>query len=64
MTFSVANRTVHFSKPHLPRFIDEVKLEGLRIGEASIDLKVQRISTGVTVEVLDSHREPRIELDV
>jgi glycogen debranching enzyme len=64
MTFSVANRTVHFSKPHLPRFINEVKLEGLRIGEASIDLKVQRISTGVTVEVLDSHREPRVELDV
>jgi glycogen debranching enzyme len=64
MTFSVANKTVHFWKPHLPSFIDEIRLEGLQIGEASMDLKVQRISTGVMVEVLHSQGGPRVELDV
>ncbi len=63
MTFSVANKTIHFSKPHLPSFIDEITLEGLRIGEASMDLKVRRGSTGITVEVLASDEEPRVEFD-
>lgn len=64
MTFSVANKTVRFSKPHLPSFLDEIKLEGLRIRDASMNLKVRRSSTGVRVEVLDSDREARVEFDV
>ena len=63
MTFSVANKTIHFSKPHLPNSIDEIRLSGLQIGDANIDLKVQRVSSGVAVEVLDSHGGPKVELD-
>ena len=63
MTFSVANKTVHLSKPRLPNTIDEIKLAGLRIGKATMDLKVHRISSGVAAEVLDSHGEPRVELE-
>lgn len=63
MTFSVANKTVRLSKPRLPNTIDEIKLAGLRIGSATMDLEVHRISTGVVAEVLDSHGEPRVELE-
>lgn len=63
MTFSVAGTTVHFSKPHLPSFIDEIKLAGLRIGDASMDLRIHRTSRGVNVEVLDSHGNCRVELE-
>ena len=63
MTFSVDNKTVHLSKPYLPSFIDEIQLAGLRIGNATMDLKVHRISSGVAAEVLDSHGEARVELE-
>ena len=62
MTFSVDNKTVHLSKPYLPSFIDEIQLAGLRIGNATMSLKVHRISSGVAAEVLDSHGEARVEL--
>jgi glycogen debranching enzyme len=63
MTFSVDNKTVHLSKPYLPSFIDEIQLVALRIGNATMDLKVHRISSGVAAEVLDSHGEARVELE-
>jgi hypothetical protein len=62
MSFSAADKTVHLSTPHLPNSIDEIKLAGLRIGNATMDLKVHRTSSGVAAEVLDSHGEPRVEL--
>ena len=62
MSFSVASKTVHLSKPHLPNSIDEIKLAGLRIGNATLDLKVHRTSSGVAAVVLDSHGDPRVEL--
>lgn len=63
MTFSVANKTVHLSNPRLPDTIDEIKLAGLRIGNATMDVKVYRISSGVAAEMLDSHGEARLELE-
>jgi glycogen debranching enzyme len=63
MTFSVASKTVHFSKPHLPGFIDEIKLTGLRIGDAGMELKVHRVSGGVNVEVMDRRGECGVEVD-
>jgi glycogen debranching enzyme len=63
MTFSVANKTVHFVKPHLPESIDQINLAGLRIGNATMDLKVHRTSSGLAAEVLDSRGEPRVELE-
>jgi glycogen debranching enzyme len=63
MTFSVASKTVHFSKPHLPGFIDEIKLTGLRIGDAAMELKVHRVSRGVKVEVMDRRGECGVEVD-
>jgi glycogen debranching enzyme len=63
MTFSVDNKTVHLSNPYLPSFIDEIQLVGLRIGNATMDLKVHRSSSGIAAEVLDSHGEARVELE-
>jgi glycogen debranching enzyme len=63
MTISVASKTVHFSKPHLPAFIDEIKLAGLRIGGAAMDLKVHRVPRGIDVEVMGKCGECQVELD-
>jgi glycogen debranching enzyme len=63
MSFSVADKTLHLSKPHLPPTIDEIKLADLRIGNTTMDLKVHRNSGGITAEILHSHGEPRLELE-
>jgi glycogen debranching enzyme len=64
MTFSVADKTVRLSKPHLPNNIDEITLAGLRIGNATMDLKVHRSPRGVVAEVQDSRGDPRVELEI
>lgn len=63
ISFSVSKKTIQFSKPYLPDFIDEIKLTGLQIGDAEIDLRVYRNSSGIAWEMPDSHGEMRVELD-
>ena len=63
LSFSVGSKTVHLSKPHLPSFIDDIELKGLRIGEASMDLKIRRMANGLTVEALDSRGQSHVELN-
>jgi glycogen debranching enzyme len=62
ISFSVDKKTVYVSKPHLPHFIDDITLASLRIGDAAIDIKIHRTSTGVVVDVLNGHGDLRVEL--
>jgi glycogen debranching enzyme len=45
---------IRMRNPHLPAFLDEVVLRKLRLGEASLDVKVRRHRGDVSVEVLES----------
>ncbi|HZS64119.1 MAG TPA: amylo-alpha-1,6-glucosidase [Xanthobacteraceae bacterium] len=45
---------IRMRNPHLPVFLDEVVLRKLRLGEASLDVKVRRHRGDVSVEVLES----------
>jgi glycogen debranching enzyme len=45
---------IRMRNPHLPAFLDEVVLRKLRLGDASLDIKVRRHRGDVSVEVLES----------
>ncbi len=55
-------KTIRFSYPALPDFLQEVRLLGVRAGEASADLLVRRHEQDVGVNVLRRQGEVRIEL--
>ncbi len=54
--------TVTFRRPRLPAFLGEVRLRGLRVGDAKLDLDLARTRTGVTVEVV--RRQGTVEVEV
>ena len=45
-------RQIHFANPCLPLNLDEVRIENLRLGDASADFLIRRDGSGVAVEVL------------
>lgn len=45
-------REVRFIKPTLPKFIDEVTLKGLRVGEGAVDVLIRRHGERTALEVL------------
>jgi glycogen debranching enzyme len=45
-------RQIHLANPCLPLNLDEVRIENLRIGDASADFLIRRHGAGVAVEVL------------
>lgn len=52
LRFDPEHRQVIFDRPVLPEFLDEVKLTGLAVADAKIDVQVGRTRTGVAVNVL------------
>ncbi len=58
LEFDVRAGEVRLRNPHLPRFLDEVILRRLRLGQSSIDFKIRRRGEEVAVETL------RIEGDI
>jgi glycogen debranching enzyme len=52
LSFDPARRVVMFENPVLPRFLDRVVLRGLVIGEATIDVALQRAGVSVAMAVL------------
>lgn len=52
--------SIHFAYPRLPAFLTELRIEGLRVKDASVDLVVRRYREDVSVNVLFR----RGELDV
>jgi hypothetical protein len=53
---------VEFSKPRLPRFLEAVRIDGLRVGSGKVDLLVTR-RTG-TVEVHVERAEGDVAVEV
>jgi glycogen debranching enzyme len=47
-----ADRVVVFEAPQLPLFLDELRIEGLTVNDACVDLLVCRRDKGLTVDVL------------
>ncbi len=47
--FEPAARTVHFDRPRLPPFIDEMTLHNLAIGEARVTVQLKRVGAEVAV---------------
>ena len=48
-----ANDEIRLHNPRLPAFLDEVVLRDLRLGKTSVDLKVRRHASDVSVEILE-----------
>jgi glycogen debranching enzyme len=57
----IANE-IHLRNPRLPDFLDEVVLRNLRLRDASVDLKVNRHDTEVSVEIL--RRRGQVQVSV
>ena len=49
--------TIHFAYPRLPAFLTELRIEGLRVNAATVDLVVRRYREDVSVNVLFRHGE-------
>jgi glycogen debranching enzyme len=62
LEFDPAARAIRLRNPRLPAFLDEVILRHLRLGEASVDLKVRRYGDEVSLEVL--RRQGKIQMSV
>jgi glycogen debranching enzyme len=52
LEFDVPAGEVRLRNPHLPPFLDDVILRGLRLGSSRVDFKVCRRGEGVAVEIL------------
>jgi glycogen debranching enzyme len=50
-------------RPALPAFLGEVTVRGLRVGEATLDLRWRRKGGRTTVQVLGKHGRLRVEIE-
>jgi len=60
MNICAVKKTISFSNPMLPANLDEVRLERLRVGDATVDLLLKRHSQGIAVEALKKDGELEI----
>jgi len=49
ISFDVKARQIHVHRPTLPPFLEEVQLQGLRLGDGSLDLTFSRVGDDVVV---------------
>jgi glycogen debranching enzyme len=52
ISFHPAERQIRFTRPALPNFLDEVRLERLRMGDVSVDLLFRRYGHDASLNVL------------
>ncbi len=62
LMFDPASQELKLHNPSLPRFLDEIVLHNLRINDSSIDLKVRRHATGVSVDVLRQRGDAQVSI--
>jgi hypothetical protein len=55
-----AERLVQFENPTLPTFLNELRIEGLAVNDAKVDLLVTRRNQAVAVDVL--RKEGAVEI--
>jgi glycogen debranching enzyme len=60
LEIDAANRRLELHHPRLPEFLDQVRLRGLVVGEASVDLQFQRHGESVAITVL--RRTGRVDI--
>jgi glycogen debranching enzyme len=53
LQFDPRNAEIRLHSPRLPAFLDQVVLRNLQLGPASVDLKVRRHASEVSVEILE-----------
>jgi glycogen debranching enzyme len=58
--FDAKARDIRFVHPQLPDFVDELRVKGLVLNDAKVDLRLRRIGRGVVVDVLDRHGDVRV----
>lgn len=59
-----AERLVQFDNPHLPSFLAELRIEGLAVNDARLDLRIQRHEKGCAVDVLRKEGEVEVQVRV
>jgi glycogen debranching enzyme len=59
-----AERTVQFEAPHLPSFVDELRIEGLQVNDAFVDVMISRREKGFTVDVLKKQGSVEVQTRV
>jgi len=60
MNIHAVEKKISFVNPALPANLNELRVEGLRVGEASVDILLKRHSRGIAVEVLRKDGELEI----
>jgi glycogen debranching enzyme len=53
LTIRASESAIYFLHPHLPESLKEISIRGLRVGQRSIDLEIQRSSDRVTISADD-----------
>ena len=48
-----ANRSVQFMHARLPVFLDHMRIDNLAVGDARVDLHLERQPQGIGIKVLD-----------
>jgi len=62
LEFDVARGEIRLRNPRLPAFLNEVVLRDLRLGPASVDLRVRRHTDEVSLEVLGSRGQIQVSI--
>ncbi len=55
-------REIHFRNPQLPRFMEEVAINGLALGEASVDLRLRRRGANTEVAIVSKRGDIAIRI--
>jgi glycogen debranching enzyme len=58
--FDPAAREIRFVRPRLPEFIDELRVNGLALNDAKVDLQLRRSNGDVVVHVLSRRGDVRV----
>ena len=60
LEFNPDRNEILLHKPQLPSFLDEVTLRNLRLGQSTVDLRLRRHGTDVSLEVVHNEGEIRV----
>jgi hypothetical protein len=60
LTVQARNSTILFSNPLLPEFLQEITITNFKIGQASMDLSLQRYARDVGIDLV--RREGAIDI--
>ena len=60
LSFDIPRREIRFSRSMLPDFMDELRINGLALGQATLDLRLRRYPTGAVIEVV--HRSGDVKI--